>query len=689
MAARPTIRPAAVTRGGARRKIASMHSSYALSSQDFAVERDGASAPLTELWPGGFDPVDDRLGVLLANPMDACGCSNLICGTITLFYDHMRATKGTGNFFRYADAFLFGVGCEPGDFNQLDVWPLHKFVSILQPTAEAVIEAINDRRITLLAIPETGVRCRGEVVLSTWNAMLDQLRCVITYSPRTGRAREHDVELVGNRVVESYVEQAIFSTPGIDAGTQARLRRLRRNLDREPMQCVEAYRTLRGATQARALLGVSQVLPPGHQELTRRATPTVIMPVEVPLPALDAASAPFEPAVPAVTVVEPAGLPPYGPSTDALLRTAFDGIQRRQGGTFAEWEGWDWISDFGDPVAEHHAVREAVGIWDESPLRKWTFEGPDALRAADHCFTSNMASLAVGQCRYGAFCDERGKMLGDGVVFRGGDDRRVLVVTALESDGDHFRRILGGMDVEVSERTLELPHLQVQGPRSRELLAALTDADVAGLGYFRFLPDPVEVAGVAGCTISRTGYSGELGYEVYCPPGGAERLWQALLDQGAAFGLRPYGLAAVESLRIESGLIFIGYDYFPGVTSPFHMNLERMIKLDGADFHGRAALQAELEAGITHRMVTLAIAGEEAPDYNTPVLQHGRDVGRLLSPSAGRSPTVDRVIGMACIETELAELGAQLQVTLPDGRAVPAVVERYPIYDPEKTRPRA
>ena len=211
-----------------------MHSSYALASSEFSVERDGASAPLADLWPG-YRP-DDRLGIVLANPMDACGCSNLICGTNTLFYDDLRAARGVGNFFRYADTFLFGVGCEPGDFNQLDVWPLHKFVTVLQPTAEALIEMLNDRRITLLAIPDTGARCRGEVVLSTWNTYLETVRCVVTYSPRTGKARDGDVALVGNRVVESYVEQAIFTTPGLGAGEQARLRRLRRNLDREPMQ---------------------------------------------------------------------------------------------------------------------------------------------------------------------------------------------------------------------------------------------------------------------------------------------------------------------------------------------------------------------------------------------------------------------------------------------------------------------
>jgi dimethylglycine dehydrogenase len=119
------------------------------------------------------------------------------------------------------------------------------------------------------------------------------------------------------------------------------------------------------------------------------------------------------------------------------------------------------------------------------------------------------------------------------------------------------------------------------------------------------------------------------------------------------------------------------------------MNLDRMIKLDGADFHGKAALQAELDAGITHRMTTLVIAGEDAPDYNTPVLQNGRQVGKLTSPSAGRSPTVDKLIAMAMIETDLTAPGTQVQVTLPDGRLVPAVVDQYPIYDPEKTRPRS
>ena len=371
-----------------------MHSSYALSSDDFAVERDGAAGSLSELWPGGYQP-GDRLGVVLNQPMDPCGCSNLICGTNTLFYDVLRDTKGTGGFFRYADTYLIGVGCEPGDFNQLDVWPMHKFVGVLQPTAEAVLETINDRRITLLVLPESGLRCRGEVVLSTWNALLAQVRCVVTYSPRTGRARGADVGLLGNKIVESYVEQAIFSTPGIGAGEQARLRRLRRAIDREPLRSYEEYRTLPNAAAARALLGVTEVLPPGHQEVSRRSAPTIIMPLEVPMAPLDAPSAPLDAPAVAAAPAEDEDTGSYElPATGTLLHTPFDAVQRRMGGQFAEWEGWDWISDFGDPIAEHHAVRETVGIWDESPLQKWLFKGPDALAAADYCFTSDMAALA-------------------------------------------------------------------------------------------------------------------------------------------------------------------------------------------------------------------------------------------------------------------------------------------------------
>jgi aminomethyltransferase len=361
-----------------------------------------------------------------------------------------------------------------------------------------------------------------------------------------------------------------------------------------------------------------------------------------------------------------------------IVRTAFDAPQRALGGDLVDWEGWYWPNHFGDPVAEHLAVRNDVGVWDASPLRKWLFRGSDALRAADHVFTNDMAGLEVGQVRYAPFCDENGKMVGDGTVFRVAADE-CIVVTALDSDLDHFTAVLDGMELEIDPMTERTPQLGINGPRARELLQGLASADVSSLGYFRFSPDRVDVGGVP-CLVSRTGYSGELGYELFCSPDGAEQLWEAIVGAGA----KPYGLAAVETIRIESGLIFIGYDYVPGETSPFDMALDKLIRLDKADFCGKAALEAE-SARPANRFVTLVVDGP-VPEYGAAVSRDGEQVGTLTSPC--ESPTLGKVIGLAVLRTDLASVGESVEVAVEGGTST-ATVAPLPIFDPEKTRPRS
>jgi aminomethyltransferase len=360
------------------------------------------------------------------------------------------------------------------------------------------------------------------------------------------------------------------------------------------------------------------------------------------------------------------------------VRTAFDAPQRALGGDLVEWEGWFWPNTFGDPIAEHHAVRNDVGVWDASPLRKWLFEGPDALRAADRVFTNDMASLEVGQVRYAPFCDEKGKMVGDGTVFRFSESS-CGVVTALDSDFEHLKGVTDGLEVEITPSTAEYPQIGINGPRSRELLQSLTDADVSSLRYFRFWPDKVEVGGVP-CWVSRTGYSGELGFELFCEPDAAEGLWAAVTSAGA----KPYGLAAVETIRIESGLIFIGYDYFQGETSPYDMGLDAVIRLDKGDFCGKEALAAEA-ASPPNRFVTLVVDGP-VPEYGAAVTKDGEQVGTLTSPC--ESPTLGKVIGLTVLRANLAREGEQVEVAV-EGRTAPATVASLPIYDPGKTRPRA
>jgi aminomethyltransferase len=376
-------------------------------------------------------------------------------------------------------------------------------------------------------------------------------------------------------------------------------------------------------------------------------------------------------------------------STNDLHRTAFDAVQRAAGAEWTDWEGWAWAADFGDAVAEHQATRTACNMWDEAALRKWDVRGTDALALTDALFTNDMSALQIGQVRYGALCDEQGKMLMDGTVFRLAEDH-CLSITSYDSDLAWFRQVASdrGLKVTIDDRTAEMPHLQVQGPRVREVLGPITEGvDLQTLRYFRFTTDTVRVGGVP-CWVSRTGYSGELGFELYCAPDDASRLWDAVREAGEPHGIRPIGLSAIETLRIESGLLFPDVDYFPHQTDPYEVRLDNVIKLDkDTDFVGRDALREIAAQGTPRLLTTLRIDGDTVPEYGAAVTVDGRDVGIVRSPC--ESPTFDmQVIAMAIVDRDLVNDGQAVQVALGDA-TVGATVASFPLYDPEKRRPRS
>jgi aminomethyltransferase len=307
---------------------------------------------------------------------------------------------------------------------------------------------------------------------------------------------------------------------------------------------------------------------------------------------------------------------------------------------------------------------------------------------ADVLFTNDMAALEPGQVRYGAMCDTDGAMIMDGTVFKYADDH-CFSVTSYDSDLEHIRAVASdrGLDVAVEDVTAAMPHLQVQGPLAREVLGPITEgADVTTLRYFRFVPEGVTVGGVP-VMLSRTGYSGELGFELYCRPDDATALWNAVRTAGEPHGIRPIGLSAIETLRIESGLLFPDIDYIPHETDPYEVRLDHVVKLDRGDFVGRDALRRIAEQGTPRLLSTLRIEGDAVPDYGAAVTVDGRDAGIVRSPA--RSPTFDmQVIAMAAIDRELAEPGREVEVAVGNGTAR-ATVERLPLYDPEKKRPRS
>lgn len=362
------------------------------------------------------------------------------------------------------------------------------------------------------------------------------------------------------------------------------------------------------------------------------------------------------------------------------IRTPLDGVQRELGGNFVVGLGWRWVTTFGDPEGEYWAVRKNAGLWDASPHQKWEFRGTDAIEALDRIFTRDLSQTEVGQVRYGPFCNEAGKMLGDGTVFRFAEDHCWLVAApGTDSDLEHFRHVVEGLDVRIEKRTAELPQLGLNGPRSRELLGSLCDRDLASLSYYRFWPEQARVGDVP-CWVSRTGYSGELGYELFCAPEDAERLWNLLTEAGA----RPYGLDAIEWMRIESGLIAMGPDFVPGETSPFDMSLDRFVDLRKRRFSGREALVREAESP-PRQLVTLVVAGPP-PAAGAAVERRGARVGTLTSPC--ESPELGKVIGLAVVERRAATEGPELEVEVEAGRAG-ATVAPLSIVDPEKRRPRS
>ena len=246
---------------------------------------------------------------------------------------------------------------------------------------------------------------------------------------------------------------------------------------------------------------------------------------------------------------------------------------------------------------------------------------------------------------------------------------------------EYFGEQLTGLDVQFEWITPSMPHLGVTGPRSREVVQKLTDEDLGSLKYFRFIPRPVKVAGV-DVHLSRTGYGGELGYELFLlDPADAETLWNAVVGAGVT----PIGTEVIEVARVEAGLIVTDYDYEPHQRTPFDLNLDRMVRLDqGLGFAGEDALRA-VAADPPNRFVTLRYEADALPEYGAAVTKDGEEVGVLTSPTD--SPRFGK-IGLAVIESAQASVGNTLGVAVGD-EIVSAAVDVLPIYDTEKKRPRS
>ncbi len=357
--------------------------------------------------------------------------------------------------------------------------------------------------------------------------------------------------------------------------------------------------------------------------------------------------------------------------------TAFHPITSKTAAGFTDEAGWLWVTNFGDVDAEYRAIREGVGMWDLSPLNKWDVTGADAVEAVQRVHTADVMGMDAGQVRYGAFVDEDGMVIDDGTVFRFGDDH-LWICTNSDERQEYFASATKGLDVQIRYIAPELPSMQIQGPKSRDLMRTLTDADLDHLRYFRFLPDQVDVGGVP-VLLSRTGFSGELGYEVFLRPEHAEALWTAVHDAGAV----PYGADVIEPIRVEVGMIVTDYDYEPGQRTPFDLGLDRFVALHELNM-GTESLRSVAEDP-PNRFVTVRLGGPELPEYGATVTREGQEVGVLTSPA--ESPR-HGPIGLAILRTDAAAPGTEVVVEGPS-RPIAGTVDVLSIDDPAKERPRS
>ena len=387
---------------------------------------------------------------------------------------------------------------------------------------------------------------------------------------------------------------------------------------------------------------------------------------------------------------------PFHPRTLALCESL----------NYRDWAGYYAVSAYeAHHEHEYNAIRNACALIDITPLFKYLITGPDATRLVDRVITRDATKIAVGQVVYTPWCDERGKVIDDGTVTR--LEPQMWRWTAADPNLRWFRQNALGLDVQVEEISEQVAALALQGPTSARVLRQISDADIDGLKYFRMTRGSIADVPVH---ISRTGYTGDLGYEIWMPAERAIDVWDALVKGGRAHDIHPAGMLALDVARIEAGLLLIDVDFHGSKKSliddqrytPFELGLGRLVSANKGPFVGRAALARERAEGPARQIVGLDIGWTAvealyarvglptqvpltASRVPVPVYANGRQVGRATSTTW--SPVLKKLIALALINRTHTAVGTELdiEITVEAVRhQVPAKVVATPFFNPTR-----
>lgn len=357
-----------------------------------------------------------------------------------------------------------------------------------------------------------------------------------------------------------------------------------------------------------------------------------------------------------------------------LRRTSLHAEHVRHGARLVPFAGWEMPVQYRGVMAEHAAVRTAAGLFDVSHMGELEVSGAQAEAFLDEMTPNNVSRLATGQAQYTALLTQAGTFVDDLLIYRLAAGRFLLVVNAANTAGDlaWIRDHVHG-DVEVRDLSLEYALLAVQGPRAAGILGRFLGKDLQHMGSFRFTMEPMDGATLL---ISRTGYTGEDGFEIYLPSAMAPSVWQRLLAEGEGDGLVPVGLGARDTLRLEASLPLYGQD-IDTTRTPLEAGLSFIVKLKKGDFMGRETLARQKEEGVSHRLTGFTVTGRGIARPGHGVRVAGREVGIVTSGT--HSPTLGRAIGMAYLPVAHGEPGTKLMIVI-RGNEVEAEVVPLPFY---------
>jgi aminomethyltransferase len=365
--------------------------------------------------------------------------------------------------------------------------------------------------------------------------------------------------------------------------------------------------------------------------------------------------------------------------TSDLLRTPLFDTHVASRAKMVDFGGWNMPVQYSGIVEEHNAVRTGVGLFDVSHMGEIIIRGPESAKLVEYVSTNKAANLKVGQAHYSALLYEHGGIVDDILVHKVSDTEWFLCVNASnqEKDFEHIKKN-NNFDAEVDFASPRFAQIAIQGPKARATLQKLTKTDLGAIKYYWFADG--EVSGTQA-RIAHTGYTGEDGFEIYIAPDQAARLWRELLDAGAEFGVKPAGLGARNTLRLEAKMALYGHELTASIN-PLEADLAWIVKFDRGDFVGRAALEKSLSQGLTRKLVGFEMTERGIGRDGYEVWVDGAAAGWVTS--GGPSPTLNKNIGLCFLPIDKAEPGLPIQIQIRNA-PVAAVTVPTPFYK----RPKA